>query len=130
MNGSVVKYTIGRLMQVLAMLMLIPLLVGLIYRESLIDIRNFVIPIVLAFLLGFILMRSGSAKGHIFTKEAMFITASCWIIFSIIGAIPLYLTASNYPSFVDAFFEMMSGFTTCGASVASNVELLLSLIHI
>ena len=124
MNGSIVKHTIGRLMQVLAMLMLFPLLVGLIYRESLIDLRNFVIPIILAFVLGAFLTRTGSTKGHIFTKEAMFITASSWVIFSIIGAIPLYLTASNYPSFVDAFFEMASGFTTCGASVASNVELL------
>lgn len=124
MNGSIVKYTIGRLMQVLAMLMLFPLLVGLIYRESLIDLRNFVIPIILAFVLGTFLTRTGASKGHIFTKEAMFITASCWIIFSLIGAIPLYLTASNYPSFIDAFFEMASGFTTCGASVASNVELL------
>ncbi|WP_306484355.1 TrkH family potassium uptake protein [Anaerococcus sp.] len=124
MNESIVKYTIGRLMQVLAMLLLFPLLVGLIYRESLIDLRNFVIPIILAFVLGTFLTRTGESNGHIFTKEAMFITASCWIIFSLIGAIPLYLTASNYPSFVDAFFEMASGFTTCGASVASNVELL------
>ncbi|MFV1005139.1 hypothetical protein, partial [Klebsiella pneumoniae] len=60
MNGSIVKHTIGRLMQVLAMLMLFPLLVGLIYRESLIDLRNFVIPIILAFVLGAFLTRTGS----------------------------------------------------------------------
>ena len=124
MNGSIIKYTIGKLLQVLAMLMTVPLLVGLIYRENFSDIRNFIIPIVIALLVGTILIKRGSNRGHIFTKEAMFITASCWLIFSIIGAIPLYLTASNYPSPVDAFFEMASGFTTCGASVANNVELL------
>lgn len=124
MNGSIIKYTIGKLLQVLAMLMTVPLLVGLIYRENFSDIRNFIIPIVIALLVGTILIKRGSNRGHIFTKEAMFITASCWLIFSIIGAIPLYLTASNYPSPIDAFFEMASGFTTCGASVANNVELL------
>ncbi|WP_311516170.1 TrkH family potassium uptake protein [uncultured Anaerococcus sp.] len=124
MNGSIIKYTIGKLLQVLAMLMCVPLLVGLIYREGFIDIRNFILPILLAGILGTLLARLGSNKGHIFTKEAMFITATCWLIFSVIGAIPLYLTASNYPSVVDAFFEMASGFTTCGASVAFDVELL------
>lgn len=124
MNGSIIKYTIGKLLQVLAMLMAVPLLVGLIYREEFSNIRNFIIPILVALVAGSLLVKVGSNKGHIFTKEAMFITASCWILFSIIGSIPLYLTPSNYPSMVDAFFEMASGFTTCGASVAKDVELL------
>ena len=54
----------------------------------------------------------------------MFTTAAAWVLFSLIGAIPLYLTPTNYHTFLDAFFEMASGFTTCGASVAINVELL------
>ena len=124
MNGSIIKYTIGKLLQVLAMLMSLPLLVGLIYKESFTDIRNFIIPIAISLILGMILVRNGSSKGHIFTKEAMFITATCWIVFSVIGSIPLYLTSSNYPSVIDAFFEMASGFTTCGASVAHDLELL------
>lgn len=81
MNGSIIKYTIGKLLQVLAMLMCVPLLVGLIYREGFIDIRNFILPILLAGILGTLLARLGSNKGHIFTKEAMFITATCWLIF-------------------------------------------------
>ncbi len=124
MNGSIVKYSIGKLLFVLAMLMCLPLFVGIIYRESLLDLRNFILPIVMAIFLASILMKRGSGDGHIFTKEAMFITATCWILFSIIGAIPLYLTQSNFPTMIDAFFETASGFTTCGASVAANVELL------
>lgn len=124
MNGSIVKYSIGKLLFVLAMLMCLPLFVGIIYRESLLDLRNFILPIVMAIFLASILMKRGSGEGHIFTKEAMFITATCWILFSIIGAIPLYLTQSNFPTMIDAFFETASGFTTCGASVAANVELL------
>lgn len=124
MNGSIVKYSIGKLLFVLAMLMCLPLFVGIIYRESLLDLRNFILPIFMAIFLASILMKRGSGEGHIFTKEAMFITATCWILFSIIGAIPLYLTQSNFPTMIDAFFETASGFTTCGASVAANVELL------
>ena len=59
-------------MQVLAMLMLIPLLVGLIYRESLIDLRNFVIPIVLSFALGTFLTRTGSSKGIYLPKNHVY----------------------------------------------------------
>ena len=50
MNGSIIKYTIGKLLQVLAMLMSLPLLVGLIYKEGFTDIRNFIIPIAISLL--------------------------------------------------------------------------------
>lgn len=74
--------------------------------------------------LGFILSKRGDGSSHLYTKEAMFITAFTWVLFSLIGAIPLFLTKSNYNGYIDAFFEMVSGFTTSGASVAINVELL------
>ena len=106
------------------LLMVLPLLVGVIYREGFSNIFNFLIAILIAAGLGSLLVKFGDEKGHIYTKEALFITAACWVIFSIIGAIPLYLTPSNYNTVIDAFFEMASGFTTCGASVANDVETL------
>lgn len=124
MNLKIVNNAIGRLLQVLAVLMVLPLLVAFIYKESTSDKLNFLIPIILAALTGTLLAKAGSEKGHIYTREAMFTTAFCWVLYSLIGAIPLYLTPSNYPTFVDAFFEMASGFTTCGASVAKNVDIL------
>ena len=124
MNLKIVNNAIGRLLQVLAVLMVLPLLVAFIYKESTSDKLNFLIPIVLAAISGTLLAKAGSEKGHIYTREAMFTTAFCWVLYSLIGAIPLYLTPSNYPTFVDAFFEMASGFTTCGASVAKNVDIL------
>lgn len=124
MNLKIVNNAIGRLLQVLAVLMVLPLLVAFIYKESTSDKLNFLIPIILAALIGTLLAKAGSEKGHIYTREAMFTTAFCWVLYSLIGAIPLYLTPSNYPTFIDAFFEMASGFTTCGASVAKNVDIL------
>ncbi|MDU2354582.1 MAG: potassium transporter TrkG, partial [Anaerococcus sp.] len=124
MNLKVVKNALGRLLQVLAILMIFPLIVSFIYKESLSDKLYFVIPILLSATIGTLLFKFSSEKGHIYTKEAMFTTASCWILYSIIGAIPLFLTPTNYHTFLDAFFEMASGFTTCGASVATDVEIL------
>ena len=124
MNLKIVNNAIGRLLQVLAALMVFPLIVAFIYHESVADKLNFIIPIVGTAILGTFLVRLGSEKGHIYTREAMFTTAFCWFLYSLIGAIPLYMTASNYPTFLDAFFEMASGFTTCGASVATDIDVL------
>lgn len=124
MNLKIVNNAIGRLLQVLALLMLVPLIVAFIYNETLNDKLNFIIPIIIAVILGSVMIKLGSEKGHIYTREAMFTTAFCWVLYSAIGAIPLFLTESNFPRFIDAFFEMASGFTTCGASVAADVELL------
>lgn len=124
MNIKVINHILGRLLHVLALLMLAPLLVAIIYKEGFNDKIYFILPILIAVLLGGVLIKFGDEYGHIYTREALFITAACWVIFSVIGAIPLYLTPTNYHTFLDAFFEMASGFTTCGASVAIDVELL------
>lgn len=124
MNLKIINYSLGRLLQVLALLMTAPLLVAILYQESLSNKIYFLIPILIAFCIGTTLTKIGDESAHIYTREALFITAACWVIFSGIGAIPLYLTPTNYHTFLDAFFEMASGFTTCGASVALDVELL------
>lgn len=124
MNLKIVKYSLGKLLIVLAGLLSLPLAIAFIYGESFADKINFVIPIVFSLALGFILSKRGDGSSHLYTKEAMFITAFTWVLFSLIGAIPLFLTKSNYNGYIDAFFEMVSGFTTSGASVALNVELL------
>lgn len=124
MNLKVIYNALGKLLQVLALLMLLPLLVAFIYKESLNNKLNFIIPILVSGIIGSLMVKFGKENGHIYTREAMFTTAFCWVLYSLIGAIPLFLTPTNYHSFLDAFFEMASGFTTCGASVAINVELL------
>lgn len=124
MNRKFIRQALGKLLQVLSGLMVLPFIVSLIYKESRADKLNFLIPLVCCYILGTIMVKLGDASGKFFMKEAMFITATCWVLYSAIGAIPLYLTESNYPRYLDALFEMASGFTTTGASVASNVELL------
>ncbi|MDO4593767.1 MAG: TrkH family potassium uptake protein [Tissierellia bacterium] len=122
MNRKIVSYVLGRTLIIEALLMFIPLLVSFIYKESLEDKMNFVISIGLCLFLGFILSINGDQTGKFFTREALLIVALGWIFISIMGAIPLYLTKNDYFTFVDSLFEMISGFTTTGASVAHSVE--------
>ena len=69
MNLKIVNNAIGRLLQVLGLLMVVPLLVAFIYHETLNDKLNFVIPILVAGILGTIMVKTGSEKGHIYTRE-------------------------------------------------------------
>lgn len=124
MDSRIINYNLGRLLLVLSVLLIFPLGVSIIYKEGIYNILNFVIPIGISTILGFILLKTGSDNGHIYVKEAMFITSVCWVLFSLIGAIPLYRVYGNYETFIDAFFEMVSGFTTCGATVATDIETL------
>ncbi|MDO5047015.1 MAG: TrkH family potassium uptake protein [Anaerococcus sp.] len=124
MNTSIIKYVVGRLLIILAGLMVLPLLVSLIYREEFTHMLSFIIPILVSLGLGFFLEKRGDGTGDFYIKEAMFIVAAGWIIFSVFGAFPLILTPDEYPTIIDALFEMVSGFTTTGASVARNIEIL------
>lgn len=75
MNLKIVKYSLGKLLIVLAGLLSLPLAIAFIYGESFADKINFVIPIVFSLALGFILSKRGDGSSHLYTKEAMFITA-------------------------------------------------------
>lgn len=124
MNTKIIKFAIGKLLIILAFLMAIPLLVAIIYKESLEDMLSFIVPIVISFIVGKILASRGDPNSDFYLKESMFIVAVGWIMFSLIGAIPLFLTPLDYPTFIDALFEMVSGFTTTGSSVARDLEIL------
>ncbi|HPR63389.1 MAG TPA: potassium transporter TrkG [Thermoanaerobaculia bacterium] len=64
-------------------------------------------------------------RGEIFRKEGIFIVTFSWIIAAAVGALPYHFTGiEEFPTYVDCFFESMSGFTTTGASVLTNIEAL------
>ena len=113
--------TLGKITVSEAGLMLLPLLVSLIYREWTVAL-SFLAAIALALVVGFSLYFSCRTKNKlIFAKEGFIIVAGAWLIMSAIGAIPFVLSG-DIPSYIDAFFETVSGFTTTGASVLTDVE--------
>ena len=121
MNIKMVFKTVGRISQIAALLLLIPAVVALIYGESK-QFFAFFITAVAAFVIGFIVGLLTKTKNRvIYAKDGFAITALAWIVMALIGALPFVITR-EIPSYVDAIFETVSGFTTTGASIITNVE--------
>jgi trk system potassium uptake protein TrkH len=121
MNKGIVRYTLGRIMLVEAGLMLLPVAVGLIYGERFQSISGFLLAIGILVLLGCALGLKKPASMHLYAKEGLVIAALSWLVVSLFGSIP-FIVSGEIPSFVDAFFEAGSGFTTTGASILHDVE--------
>ena len=122
MNGKMVRYILGRMLGVEALLLLLPAFVGILYGEEK-EALSFVIPAVILTCIFVIAGRKRPEGQVIYGKEGMVVVASAWITWSLFGALPFTLSGS-IPNFVDAFFETVSGFTTTGSSVLRDVEAL------
>ena len=121
MDTKIVRYILCRMLGVEAAILLVPVLVAVIYQEKCGIV--FLIPIVILCLLFWVVGRKRPEHGQIYGKEGMVIVALAWILWSLFGAMPF--TLSGYiPSYVDAFFETVSGFTTTGSSIIPDVEVL------
>ena len=121
MDTKIVRYILCRMLGVEAALLLVPVLVAVIYQEKCGIV--FLIPIVILCLLFWVVGRTRPEHGQIYGKDGMVIVALAWILWSLFGAMPF--TLSGYiPSYVDAFFETVSGFTTTGSSIIPDVEVL------
>lgn len=120
MNRKMVYYMTGRIILLEGALLLVPLIVSLIYQD--VGTVPFLITIAICAAVGGALscfFRKTSQV--IFAKEGFLITALAWLSVSAIGAIPFVLSG-QIPSYIDAFFETVSGFTTTGASILTRVE--------
>ena len=118
MNFKSMRYILSRIMLAEAAFMVIPLGVTLGYREWN-DILSFVIPIAALTALGLLLGIKAPRDGQLFARDGLAIVALSWLIMSAFGALPLYISISRLTNFtyIDAVFEIASGFSTTGASV-------------
>jgi trk system potassium uptake protein TrkH len=110
-----------RLVAIVALFMLFPIIVAVVYDELHL-LRYFVIPMVGALgasVVGVPLLRR--ASDYLSTRDGFLLVALSWVLVSAIGCLPFYLSGS-IPSFADAYFETMSGFTTTGASILTDIE--------
>ena len=120
MNYKKLGKIIGKIMILEAILMLAPLAVSLIYRESFKNNLAFIIPIIILTAIGFALQIPNPQRNSLYQKEGFALTAFVWVIMTLFGALPFVING-DIPNYVDACFEIMSGFTTTGASVVSDV---------
>jgi trk system potassium uptake protein TrkH len=119
MNYKVITYIIGWVLTIEAALMLLPIFVGLIYRE--VSVTSFLISAALCLAIGLLLIWKKPKNQHFYIREGFVTVAMCWIIMSIMGALPfIFSGAISHP--IDAVFETVSGFTTTGASILKEVE--------
>lgn len=120
MNYKMILSTIGRMLMVLSGLLMLPLIVAVIYGDN--TIVPILISAIVPFVLGISMYLAFKTKNHvIYAKEGFAIVALVWILFSVFGAFP-FILSGEIPSFVDAFFETVSGFTTTGSSILTDVE--------
>ena len=111
---------LGKVFLVEAVLLILPLIISFIYRET-DSWYAYVIPICGLTAIGFPLSLIKSSKQSFYAKEGLVTVAFSWIFLSLAGAVPFLFYGINY---VDAVFETVSGFTTTGASVLPDVEIL------
>lgn len=121
MNYKMIAYSLGRIMFVIGATMLIPLGLALFYRED--TILAYVIPIFISLIAGVLTVFFKPADKSFYAREGMVLVGIGWIVISLIGALPFYISR-QIPSFVDCFFETVSGFTTTGSTILANVETL------
>ena len=119
MNYRMVSKTVGRLLQAEALLLLLPMAVSIYFKENLIFVYAIVIAILLG--VGTVMTLPKPHKRRIYAREGFVIVSLSWILMSLFGALPFVISGA-IPSFVDAIFETVSGFTTTGASIISDIE--------
>lgn len=121
MNKKMVFYLLGKIIHLEAVLMILPTICALIYGEFR-TVNAFITTILLCVLIGLVLMAfCRGCNKIIFAKEGFVIVALSWISLSALGALP-FVISGEIPSYFDAFFEIVSGFTTTGASILTDVE--------
>ena len=121
MNFKMIFYTIGNMLKVEALLLILPLIVSLVYQEN--TYLSFLIPIAILTLVGFAISFKKPKNRTMYAREGLVIVGLSWIFISLFGALP-FVISKEIPNFIDAFFETVSGFTTTGASILTDVEVL------
>lgn len=120
MNFSMIIYVLGWVLKLEAGIMILPIICALIYQEFW-AVQALAVSAVLSLVIGTLATIKGPKRTDYYAREGFVICALSWIVMSMIGALPFYLTGT-IPSYIDAVFEIVSGFTTTGASILSEVE--------
>ncbi|MGN1022007.1 MAG: TrkH family potassium uptake protein [Lachnospiraceae bacterium] len=121
MHYAIVRYIEGMVLKLEAVLLLLPALTGLLYQEQ--QGWSFLIMAVVCLGIGFLLTLRKPKKFVFYAREGIVSVALAWVLISIFGALPFVING-DIPDFSNALFETISGFTTTGASILTDVEAL------
>ena len=118
MNFRMIIYLLGVILLLVSALMLLPMLVALVFRENALP---FVYTVLIGIAVSVPCIKLKPKDTRIYSKEGFITVATAWILLSLFGALPLVFSGT-VPNYIDAFLETVSGFTTTGASIIPNVE--------
>ena len=122
MNYKMIRYIIGMILMAESAFMVLPMLVSVFYGEYEV-LMPFVYSIAATFCVASIFGFKKPKNDLVFARESYISVAAGWILVSVFGAMPFYLSGA-IPSLIDAVFETVSGFTTTGATILADVEIL------
>lgn len=117
MKNKLVYKFIGKVLVGFSILFILPSIVALIKKE---DIIPFFIPQIVSLVLGLLLSRINTDNNSYYAKDGFFIVTISWILISLVGSLPFIINGDC--NVVDAIFETVSGFTTTGATIFTDVE--------
>lgn len=113
------SYILGRMLGVEALVLLLPAFVSVIYGES--GWKAFLLTSIVLLAVFWVFGRKKPEDSKIYGKDGFIIIACAWILWSIFGAMPFWISR-EIPSYIDALFETVSGFTTTGSTILTNIE--------
>ncbi len=114
MNFQIIKRTLGWILIFEACFFIVPIITALVYGEE--QIKYFLICVGVCLAFGTLLVVGKLKSNEIYAKEGFIIVSLSWIVMSLFGALPFWLSRC-IPSYIDALFETVSGFTTTGATI-------------
>ena len=121
MNYSIIRYMLGLACFLTGICMLLPLFVALIYKED--EGLAFLLCAAFCIILGLLLSIKKPKNSSFYAREGFLVVALSWVVISLVGALPFFVS-KEFTSYTNALFEIISGFTTTGASVSNDVEAL------
>lgn len=121
MNKRMTVFIIARMLGIEAVVLLIPAFVGALYKER--SVLGFLTVSLVLALIYLICGRKKPKNTMIYAKDGLIIVGSAWVLWSLFGALPYFITGS-IPNYLDAFFETVSGFTTTGSTILTDIEAL------
>ena len=121
MNTSIIRYILGHVLRIEALLLLLPCLIAVYFHES--QGWYYLFTAALCVVLGMLMTWKKPKSSIFYLKEGCIATAMSWIFLSVFGCLP-FCISGEIPSFTTALFETISGFTTTGASILEDVEAL------
>ena len=119
MNIAVILFTLGRVIAIESAFMVLPGIVALFYREG--NWWTYIVVALIGMLAGFLISLKKPKNMQFFAKEGLASVGLAWFLMSLTGALPPFLSR-EIPNYIDAVFEMASGFTTTGATILTDVE--------